>query len=238
MGKAAVLLSGGIDSTTCLYLAVKEHGAENVIALSLFYGQRHAKEISHAEASCAKLGVKRKVVTLDSIIPQTMLTDPDRAVPSISYDDIRGTSPTYVPFRNGLLLSAASSVFHGLLLNGFFGPLEAVKDSGEHALYFGAHAEDAARWAYPDCTPEFIGAMANAIYVGTYGEIRLHTPLQWMNKKDIILLGESLGVDWSLTWSCYKGGEEHCGECPTCRARRDGFRAAGVQDPTVYTVDV
>lgn len=239
MGKAAVLLSGGIDSTTCLYYAVTAHGAENVIALSVNYGQRHLKETEYAEASCHRLGIRgHHVVDLSGIIPPSMLTNSDEEVPSISYDEITGVSPTYVPFRNGFLLSAAASVFHGLITKKYFGELSAVKDSGEHALYFGAHAEDAARWAYPDCTPEFIGAMANAVYVGTYGEVRLHTPLQWLTKKDIIRLGESLGVDWSLTWSCYKGGDQHCGECPTCRARREGFKTAGVSDPTLYAVEV
>lgn len=238
MSKAAVLLSGGIDSTTCLYHAVREHGAENVIALSVFYGQRHEKEIHHARKSVDRLGVRSQLLELDSIIPSTMLTKRDSDIPAVSYDDLSGTSPTYVPFRNGLMLSAVASWFHGALLNGRFGELSSVKDAGEHAIYFGAHAEDAARWAYPDCTPEFIGAMANAIYVGTYGEVRLHTPLQWLNKQQIVKFGESLGVDWSLTWSCYKGGEIHCGECPTCRSRRAGFEAAGVIDLTSYAVDV
>lgn len=239
MGKAAVLLSGGIDSTTCLYLAAKEYGPDNVIALSVDYGQRHEKELDHAQKSISKLNIFDSfVLDLQRVVPKTMLTDTQREIPNVSYNDIKGTSPTYVPFRNGLMLSAAASTFHGMLLNGGMGTLDSVKESGEHALYFGAHAEDAANWAYPDCTPEFIGAMANAIYIGTYGEVRLHTPLQWLNKKQIIQLGETVGVDWSLTWSCYKGGEVHCGECPTCRSRREGFKAAGVDDPTVYAVNV
>src|SRR3990172_2710421 len=234
MSKAAVLLSGGIDSTTVLYMAAKEHGAANVLGLSLTYGQRHRKEIEYADRSCEVLGVLRKVVDIGSIIPSTMLTDESREVPSISYKDIVGTSPTYVPYRNGLLLSAAASIFHGGLLNGEFGDVSSVEDSGEHILYYGAHAEDAQGWAYPDCSPEFNGAMANAIYIGTYSQARLHTPLQWLTKADIIRKGQELGVWWSNTWSCYKGGEMHCGECPTCRARRAGFELAGVADPTHY----
>lgn len=236
MTKAAVLLSGGIDSTVALYMAAKRHGADNVTGLSVSYGQRHRKEIEYADRSCDDLGAGRKIVDIGSIIPITMLTDESREVPSIAYSDIVGTSPTYVPYRNGLLLSVAASVFHGGLLNGEFGDIGDVENSGEHSLYYGAHAEDAQDWAYPDCTPEFNGAMANAIYVGTYAQIRLLTPLQWMTKKDIILAGQALGVRWENTWSCYKGGEVHCGECPTCRARRAGFESAGVTDPTDYAV--
>lgn len=233
-GMAAVLLSGGIDSTVALYMAVRNHGAENVVGMSVLYGQRHKKEIEFADRTCQLFGVRRKVISIDSIVPATMLTDESREVPNISYSDIVGTSPTYVPFRNGLLLSAAASAFHGGLLNGEFGDPESVKNAGEHALYYGAHAEDAQGWAYPDCTPEFNGAMANAIFVGTYQQVRLHTPLQWLTKGDIILLGEQLGVAWENTWSCYKGGDLHCGECPTCRARRAGFQLVGVTDPTEY----
>lgn len=233
MGKAAVLLSGGIDSTTALYLAVNNHGFDNVVAYSVDYGQRHKKEVEYADASCAVLKVQKRVLNLSAVVPATMLTNPDRTVPDISYDDIVGTSPTYVPFRNGLMLSAAASAFHGAILNGDFGDPESV-GLAENYLYYGAHAEDAQGWAYPDCTPEFNGAMANAIYVGTYGKVRVNTPLQWLVKGDIILLGQRLGVDWRNTWSCYKGGELHCGVCPTCRARRAGFESVGVVDPTEY----
>ena len=96
----------------------------------------------------------------------------------------------------------------------------AAADPDAEAVYYGAHAEDAKNWAYPDCTPEFIGAQANAIYIGTYHKIRLHTPWMWLRKDEIITDGERLGVPWHLTWSCYKGGEFHCGSCPTCLARK------------------
>ncbi len=110
----------------------------------------------------------------------------------------------------------------------------AATDPEAEAIYFGAHADDAANWAYPDCTPEFIGGMANAIYIGTYHKIRLYTPLMFMNKAAIIRLGNDLEVDWKLTWSCYEGKELHCGVCPTCRSRREGFIGAAVEDPTEY----
>lgn len=88
-----------------------------------------------------------------------------------------------------------------------------------------------------DCTPEFIGSMANAIFVGTYYQVRLKTPLEWLTKAEIIELGTKIGVPWQLTWSCYAGGAKHCGVCPTCQARREGFVDAGIEDPTVYDAD-
>lgn len=222
---AFVLLSGGIDSTTCLHVAMKEF--DLVKAVSINYGQRHKKEIEFAKEQCKKYGVVHYTLDLSSVVPQTMLTDAKQAIPNKSYKDIQGVSPTYVPFRNGLMLSAITSLVHGQYVYN-------RADPDEWAIYFGAHAEDAQNWAYPDCTPEFIGAMANAIFIGTYRAIRLHTPLQWLDKKSIIILGTKLGVDWKDTWSCYAGGDVHCGTCPTCRARRDGFNDAQIYDPTEY----
>lgn len=254
MRRAYVLLSGGIDSTTCLYLAARDW--EEVVGVSVFYGQRHSREIEAATASCHRLGIRHHVLDLRSIVPKTMLTDPTAEVPNISYSEIQGVSPTYVPFRNGLMLSAAASWIQGERAQWDLGIRMRLTEAqqevsagrkiaksikyfhqelvDEWGLYFGAHAEDAHNWAYPDCTPEWIGAMANAIYVGTYRQLRLVTPLEWLGKADIIRLGERVGVRWTDTWSCYKGGAVHCGVCPTCRARRQGFLEAGVPDPTTY----
>jgi len=220
-----VLLSGGIDSSTCLSLAIDDvnhgrygEGAE-VRAISILYGQRHAKEIEAARNVAAELLVPWKAVQLAQQ-PPSMLTNPDAPVPNASYEQLpAGISPTYVPFRNGQLLSYAAAI--------------AQADRG-CAIYYGAHAEDAARWAYPDCTPEFNGAMANAIFIGTYQQVRLVTPLQWLAKADIINLGNALKTPYRLTWSCYRGEDLHCGTCPTCRARHRGFIDAGVTDPTRY----
>jgi 7-cyano-7-deazaguanine synthase len=228
--RAFVLLSGGIDSTTCLYLARNSGAYHSVEGVSIDYGQRHSKEIEHARRSCVYLGIKHHVLDLSPIVPRTMLTDDKQALPDASYANLpAGISPTYVPFRNGLMLSALATYVQGKW------PLrQPAHENEEWAIYFGAHAEDAANWAYPDCTPEFIGAMANAIYVGSYRTIRLYTPLQWLDKRQIIELGERNHVNWKLTWSCYAGGDHHCGTCPTCRARRAGFSAANVTDPTTY----
>lgn len=277
--RAFVLLSGGIDSTTCLYRAIVDFAPPDfaaemelrglvindlgmvdwVEAVSVDYGQRHAKEADYAAATCAKLGIRHTVLHIGQLLggAGVMLTDAREAIPSISYAEIEGVSPTYVPFRNGTLLALVTAhaqkwvnesiktraiemveearAFDGDIVDlRDFTPAatDAAKDSA--GVYFGAHAEDAANWAYPDCTPEFIGAMANAIYIGSYGCVRLYTPIQWCGKAEIIRMGTELGVDWGGTWSCYAGGENHCGTCPTCRARRAGFIAAGVSDPTVY----
>lgn len=230
-GKAFVLLSGGIDSTTCLYQAVEEFSW--VEAVSIDYGQRHAKEIVAAARIAANRLIPHRVLDLSGIIPSgSMLTNEAQPIPDASYSDLPpGISPTYVPFRNGLMLAALASFVQGRWTE------EQTAEGSmteEWAIYFGAHAEDAQRWAYPDCTPEFIGAMANAIFVGSYRTIRLHTPLQWLTKAQVISLGDYLDVPFGLTWSCYAGGDLHCGTCPTCRARKAGFKEAGVEDITEY----
>jgi len=219
MSKALVLHSGGIDSSTCL--AIAREMFDMVESISIDYGQRHSREIDAAHEVSTFFGIHHRVVDMPEP-PKSMLTDSSAPVPNISYDEITGVSPTYVPFRNGQLLARLAGI---------------AQDEGADAIFFGAHAEDAKNWAYPDCTPEFIGAMANAIWVGTYMKVRLHTPIQWMFKHEIIALGAKLGVPFELTWSCYKGEHLHCGVCPTCRARRSGFEKAGVADLTKYAND-
>ena len=172
MPKAYVLLSGGIDSTTCLAQAVKDWDGL-VCGVSFNYGQRHTKEIEHARHVTIALGCAFLQKDISGLIGKGGLTDNTLVMPQVSYDDLpEGVSPTYVPYRNGTLLSAITSL--------------AATDPEAVAIYFGAHADDAANWAYPDCTPEFIGAMANAIYIGTYHKIRLYTPLIFMNKGQVI----------------------------------------------------
>lgn len=219
MSRAYVLLSGGIDSTTCLHIAGEVFGGPNVLGLTINYGQRHIKEQECAKRQCDLIGAKHKVLTL-SIPLKSALTDDRVEIPDMTYDEIDGVSPMYVPYRNGLMLSHLTSF--------------ASQDDEAEAIYFGAHAEDARNWAYPDCTPEFIGAMANAIYIGTYHKLRLITPFTYSSKGDVIREGMRLEVPYKDTWSCYKGEEVHCGACPTCYARRDAFTAAGHPDPTIY----
>lgn len=286
--KAFVLLSGGMDSTTCLYKAIYDYAPAGtnvdaqlkdlhdegvdreyttpvswVEAVSIDYGQRHSKEMEYAKLTCARLGIKHTILDVGKLLAgaSVMLTTESRGnveVPDISYADIKGVSPTYVPFRNGLMLSALTAHAQKYVneqINMYADHIQdlstesiqmerqdamdvATKEAANLCgIYFGAHSEDAANWAYPDCTPEWIGAMANAIYIGTYMAVRLHTPIQWLMKKDIAALGHSLGVPFEQTWSCYKGEELHCGTCPTCRSRREAFKLAGLVDPTEYAAE-
>jgi 7-cyano-7-deazaguanine synthase len=289
--KAFVLLSGGLDSTTCLHKAVMDYfpsdpgmnlaygdkdliieGLRNgqpgdlnipwVKAFSVDYGQRHEKEMIYAQDTCRRLGIEHEVLDVGRLLSgRSVMLSRDSvgavAVPDISYSDIKGVSPTYVPFRNGLLLSAitaqAQKWVNECIANVLkMGDARTVGEEGKRimmpftqetatefmkdsaGIYFGAHADDASNWAYPDCTPEFIGSFANAIYVGTYFCIRLYAPLMWLDKAETVTLGTKLGVDFANTWSCYKGEEFHCGTCPTCRSRKDAFITAGVSDPTQY----
>ena len=266
--RAFILLSGGIDSTTCLHKAIVEYSPYSeeetlqrildnqalwaqevytkpinwVETISIDYGQRHVREMEFARRTSEVHGIKHTILNLRTMYGEdflggkgVMLTDASVEVPNISYGDIKGVSPTYVPFRNGTLLSLITAYAQKWVNRERSLTLDTMEDSC--GIYFGAHAEDAANWAYPDCTPEFIGAIANAIYVGTYRAVRLHTPLQWLMKHEIITLGAHLGVNFKDTWSCYKGEELHCGVCPTCRSRREAFIRAGIVDPTEYAHD-
>lgn len=228
--KKVVLLSGGIDSATCLDLALKDvNHYDQVKALSCFYGQKHDRELRAAEEICRWYAVQRYEVRLPELIfkgTQSTLVKGGPDNPETTYEEMArssGPSPTYVPFRNGNMISAATA---------FCLSLGATRENPIE-LYYGAHAEDAANWAYPDCTPEFNGAMANAVYVGSYMAVRLITPLQWMTKDEIVRIS---GAPLGRTYSCYNGGDFHCGTCPTCVARAAAFVKAGRVDPTTYQV--
>lgn len=263
MRKAFVLLSGGMDSTTCLFKAIHDfappntsvdtliynrlHGVTHppdqpttatinwVEAISVDYGQRHKKEYEQASLICAMLEIRHTVLDAQGLLSgkSVMLTDTNTSIPDIPYSQIQGVSPTYVPFRNGTLLSLITAHAQKWV-NEQIKQHEGMNPTDLAGIYFGAHSEDAQNWAYPDCTPEFIGAMANAIYIGSYQAIRLYTPVQWLTKAEIVTLGTNLQVPFDMTWSCYKGGDMHCGVCPTCRARKDAFKIAGQADPTEY----
>ena len=230
MSKALVLLSGGMDSAVCLGIAKRD--CSEVHAISLVYGQKHAKEIDSALTLSRHYKISHEIIPLDEEIFRgygSALTDFEGSdstvkieMPRLSYEDlgkVQGPSPTYVPQRNMNFLATAAAI---------------ALIGGHDYIYFGPHADDAHNWAYPDCTPEFIGSMANAIYVGSYFKTRLVTPLMWMTKAEIAKLGHNLNVPFKLTWSCYDGGEVHCGTCPTCVSRIEAFRRAGLLDPTKY----
>lgn len=231
MTKALVLSSGGVDSTTCVALAVKDLGAENVTTVSVFYGQKHAKELECARAIADFYKVKHRVINFasthimdDSNCP--LLSSSTEDIPEQSYAEQiakngEGMVTTYVPFRNGLMLSAVAAMAMSLYPN------------DEVDIYLGAHADDAAGNAYADCSSDFTDAIGKAINIGTYGKVRLVAPLVNLNKAGVVKMGLDLGVPYSLTWSCYRGGERPCGKCGTCIDRAKAFEANGVKDPAL-----
>lgn len=225
--KALVLCSGGVDSTTLLARVVAKYGAENVYALSISYGQKHVREIEAARAVAAHYGVQQRSLDLGAIFADSscsLLSHSDAALPTGTYAEQQAEGgegepvSTYVPFRNGLFLSSAASMALSL---------------GCEAVYYGAHHDDAAGDAYPDCSEEFVEAMNRAIVEGTGGELRLEAPFVRLTKADIVREGLALGVPYELTWSCYEGGEVPCGVCATCLDRAAAFAANGVEDPAL-----
>lgn len=221
---ALVLCSGGVDSSTLLALAVAAHGADRVTVLSISYGQKHQREIEAARAVAKRYGVRQRFLDLGAIFADShssLLAHSDASIPHESYAEQQSAgdgSPvsTYVPFRNGLFLSAAASMALSL---------------DARVLYYGAHADDAAGDAYPDCSPAFVAAMDAAVREGTAGEMRIDAPFAHWNKARIVKEGLALNVPYELTWSCYEGGSEPCGTCGTCRDRIAAFEANGVTDP-------
>ena len=223
--KVAVLLSGGLDSSTCLAQAVKMHGSDSVFALNIQYGQKHQREIRSAADIARHYGGSTQLLDLSGIFAHSqsaLLRHSENSIVHASYSEQlkalggSGTVSTYVPFRNGIMLSAAAACAQSL---------------GASEVWYGAHRDDAAGRAYPDCTPEFVAAMNTAIYEGTGHEVRLYAPFISMNKADIVKLGLELKVPYELTWSCYEGGDRPCGKCGTCIDRLEAFHRNGVRDP-------
>lgn len=228
--KAVVLSSGGVDSTTCVAMAVNELGSANVITLSFKYGQRHEKELESAQKIADFYGLAHYVYDLTSIFAYSdcsLLSSSKEKPEHMSYADQiardgEGKVSTYVPFRNGLMLSAAAALAQSLY------PEE------ECGIWIGAHADDAAGNAYADCSVAFNESMGRAISIGTYELVKLHAPLNRLNKAQVVAEGLKLGVPYDLTWSCYEGGEKACGKCATCIDRLAAFRANGCEDPIDY----
>ncbi|MDO5558239.1 MAG: 7-cyano-7-deazaguanine synthase QueC [Oscillospiraceae bacterium] len=226
MERALVLFSGGIDSSTCLALAADKYGHENVTALSIFYGQKHTKEIEAAKRVAAFYKVEHLSLDLTKIFQYSdcsLLSSSDREVPLESYSkqlEKTNGSPvsTYVPFRNGLFLSSAASI---------------ALSKNCSVIYYGAHSDDAAGNAYPDCSEVFNDAMNKAIYEGSGKQLRIQAPFVAHTKAEVVKTGLGLGVPYELTWSCYLGGEKPCGKCATCIDRQKAFTLNGVSDPAL-----
>lgn len=226
--KAVVLFSGGIDSTTCLAMAIKRYGVENVLALSMFYGQKHDKEVNCAKAIVDFYGVDHVTKDLSTVMEFSncsLLKQSTEEIKHQSYAEQleemggEGTVDTYVPFRNGLMISCASAI---------------ALSVGAEVIYYGAHADDAAGSAYPDCSPEFWNAMNMAIFEGSGKKLMLQAPLLHFNKTDVVAKGLDLNAPYHLSWSCYEGGDKACGTCGTCIDRKRAFEENGTVDPIQY----
>lgn len=227
--KALVLSSGGVDSTTCIGIAVNEVGSENVSTVSVFYGQKHDKELDCANKVANFYGLKHYVLDLSDVLQYSncsLMQNSSENIPLMSYADQmkengEGKVSTYVPFRNGLMLSAVAAL------------AQSIYPDDDVDIYLGAHADDAAGRAYADCSEEFTSAMNTAIVIGTYGKVRVVAPLVNMNKAEVVKTGISLNVPYKLTWSCYAGGDRPCGKCGTCIDRAAAFAANHVHDPAL-----
>lgn len=227
--KAVVLFSGGLDSTTCLALAIEKLKAENVLALSISYGQKHVKELEAARKIASFYQVQLMELDLKEIFKNSNCTllEGRKSIPHENYQaQLKQTNgapvSTYVPFRNGLFLSVAASV--------------ALANDCEE-IYYGAHMDDAAGNAYPDTSSEFNDAINKAIYIGSGQKLQLIAPFIHMTKKEVVSCGVSLQVPYELTWSCYEGHDKACGVCATCIDRKNAFLLNHLKDPIEYEVN-
>lgn len=215
MKNTLLILSGGLDSVTMLH----EFRDSIALAVTFDYGSNHAsREIEMAKKNCQKLGIRHIVIPLEFMRKHfsSSLLEGAEAIPEGDYRDETMRS-TVVPFRNGIMLAICA----GLAESRELGRIMLANHSGDHAIY-------------PDCRPGFIGAMRDAIIAGTYNSIRLVAPYTEISKADIVRRGVANGVDFKLTYSCYKGGAKHCGRCGTCVERKEAFSLAGINDPTEY----
>ena len=205
-----LVLSGGMDSTTMLY----EYASRIALAVNFSYGANHnAREAACARENCRRLGIELVEINLafmGEYFESSLLRGAD-AVPEGNYGE-NNMHSTVVPFRNGIMLSIAAGLAESRCLSAVM----IANHGGDHAIY-------------PDCRPGFIEAMSQAIAAGTYKGIRLDAPYTNLTKAAIACRGRELGVDYSLTYSCYKGGEKHCGVCATCVERREAMIAAGLE---------
>ena len=216
MKDSVIIVSGGMDSITLLH----ERHEEVALGISFDYGSNHnSREIPFARMHCQRLGIKHIVIPLDfmSVYFRSSLLDGADAIPEGHYEDANMKS-TVVPFRNGIMLSIACGIAESNGLSRVF----IANHGGDHAIY-------------PDCRSEFIKAMDAAMSAGTYAHINIEAPYTEITKTDIALIGKAIGLDYTETWSCYKGGNVHCGKCGTCVERQEALRNAGIEDKTEYS---
>ena len=215
MKDCLLVFSGGLDSTTMLY----EYRDRIALAVSFDYGSNHNKrELHYARINCEKLGIDWLCLPLMFIRDyyRSSLLSGDEAIPEGHYSEDNMKS-TVVPFRNGVMLSIAC----GLAESRGLKYVMIANHSGDHNIY-------------PDCRPEFIKSLSDAMFNGTDTHVEIFAPYTNITKTDIVRHGKELGIDYSLTWSCYRGGEHHCGKCATCIERHEALVQAGIDDPTIY----
>ncbi|MDF2376528.1 MAG: 7-cyano-7-deazaguanine synthase QueC [Verrucomicrobiales bacterium] len=215
--KVVVLVSGGMDSVTALYQAHRDH--EVIAGLSFDYGSKHNhREIPFAASHCKTLGVRHEVISLGFMndLFKSDLLRSGGEIPEGHYE-ASNMKKTVVPFRNGIMLSIAAGYAESIEAEG----LVIAAHSGDHAIY-------------ADCREEFMAPMAEAIAQGTDVDLQVLRPFIEMRKEDIAAAADELGLDLADTWSCYKGGEIHCGKCGTCVERKEAFLLAKLIDGTVY----
>ena len=215
MKDSVIILSGGMDSVTMLY----EFEERIALAVSFDYGSNHnAREIPFAHQHCMDLGIRHIVIPLEFMSKyfKSSLLDGPEAIPEGHYED-ENMKSTVVPFRNGIMLSIAV----GLAESAGLKHVMMANHGGDHTIY-------------PDCREEFVNSFSEAARTGTFVCVTLLSPYTNLTKADIARKGKELGVDYSKTWSCYKGGVVHCGRCGTCVERREALAEAGVEDPTEY----
>ncbi len=215
MKDSVLILSGGVDSTTLLY----DEQERIALAISFDYGSNHnAREIPFAKMHCERLGIRHITIPLDFMTKyfKSSLLEGAEAIPEGHYAD-ENMKSTVVPFRNGIMLSIAVGIAESNNLK----YVMMANHGGDHTIY-------------PDCTPAFVDAFNQAAQAGTFVKVGLRSPYTNITKADICRRGKALGIDYSETWSCYKGGEHHCGKCGTCVERREALAAAGIDDKTVY----
>jgi 7-cyano-7-deazaguanine synthase len=229
---AVILLSGGADSASLLsnILSWDMYDEDNVYALAFDYGQRHLGELAASEKIAAHYGIEHTVIQLPRIFAgagSSLMGDMDLETSSIgTYEDLQareGSQPTVVPFRNANLISLAVT----------FALTKSV-----NRVFIANHAGDSHNWHYPDCTPEFVGSMASAVFIGSDQLVRLEAPYTYMTKGDVVREGVVYGAPLHLTMTCYQGTSPACGECGSCRERIDAFQEAGVVDPIEYKVKI
>ena len=212
---SVIIVSGGMDSITLLY----DHKDEIALGISFDYGSNHnAREIPFAKMHCERLGIKHITINLDFMHQyfKSSLLDGADAIPEGHYADDNMKS-TVVPFRNAIMLSIAIGI---------------AESNNLHQVFIANHGGD--HTIYPDCRPEFIKAIDSAANAGTYNNVKVIAPYTQITKSDIARIGKKLGIDYTETWSCYKGGEIHCGKCGTCVERKEALAEAGIEDCTIY----